>query len=82
MSAVATLAATVVAAVGAVAAYRFVDRKTRDFRNAVDEVRRRAAGGSRDDVDPRTIDYERDPLSGVYRPRESRPGESRPGESR
>lgn len=66
MSAVATLAATLVAAAGAVAAYRYVGRKTRDFREAVDELRERARG----ETDAQVIDYERDPSSGVYRPKD------------
>ena len=70
MSAVATLAATVVAAVGAVAAYRYIDGRARAVREAVDELRRQAAGGGRDDVASRTIDYERDPSSGVFRPKQ------------
>lgn len=71
MSAVAALAATVVAAVGAVAAYRYIDGRARAVRDAVDELRRHAAGRAGEDVDPRTIDYERDPSSGVYRPKQS-----------
>ena len=66
MSAVATLAATIVAAAGAVAAYRYVGKKTRAFRETVDELRKRAAG----EPDAQVIDYERDPSSGVYRPKE------------
>ena len=67
MSAVATLAATIVAAAGAVAACRYVGRKTRAFREAVDELRERARG----EPEAHIIDYERDPSSGVYRPKES-----------
>lgn len=64
MSAVATLAATVVAAAGAVAIYRYVDKKTREFSDAVKSVRDGASS------EGRVIDYERDPSSGVYRPKD------------
>lgn len=67
MSAVATLAATIVAAAGAVAAYRYVGKKTRAFRETVDELRQRAGGES----DAQVIDYERNPSSGVYRPKDT-----------
>lgn len=70
MSAVATLAATIVAAAGAVAAYRYVGKKTRAFREAVNELRQRA-GGEPDARDAQVIDYERDPSSGVYRPKDT-----------
>ena len=66
MSAVATLAATLVAAAGAVAVYRYVGKKTRGFREAVDELRERARG----EAGAQVIDYERDPSSGVYRPKD------------
>lgn len=68
MSAVATLVATVAAAAGAVALYRFAERRTRPLREAVAELRKpqRASGGGA------VLDYEQDPDSGVFRPKETR----------
>lgn len=66
MSAVATVAATIVAAAGAVAVYRYMDKKTRAFRDAVRDVHDRARG----EAEGRVLDYERDPSSGVYRPKD------------
>lgn len=65
MSGVLTLAATIAAAAGAVAAYRFVDRKQREFSDMLKDVRRGGAGKDGGTV----IDYERDE-DGVYRPRD------------
>ena len=59
MGAVTTLVATVAAAAGAVALYRFVDRQARDLK----DVLRDKPGRNKDVV----LDYERDPDSGVYR---------------
>lgn len=59
MGAVTTLVATVAAAAGAVAFYRFVDRQTRGLKDALRDKR-----GRDGDV---VLDYERDPDSGVYR---------------
>lgn len=67
MSAVTTLAATVVAAVGAVALYRYAERRSRPLRNAISELRRTARGDKKTAV----IDYEQDPESGVFKPKES-----------
>lgn len=66
MGAVTTLVATVAAAAGAVALYRYVDNKSRAFRESLNEVRERA----RAERSGRVIDYERDPASGVYRPKD------------
>lgn len=65
MGAVTTLVATVAAAAGAVALYRLFDEKTREFREAVTAARKDAAQKRPGKV----IDYERDPASGVYKPR-------------
>lgn len=65
MGAVSTLAVTVAAAMGAIALYRFVDRKTGELRNAIDEANRRSKSGNSNVV----IDYERDPDSGVFKPK-------------
>jgi hypothetical protein len=65
MSTVATLAVTVAAAAGAVAFYKFAERRTRPLRAAIDEIRKSArtsAGGA-------VLDYEQDPESGVFRPK-------------
>lgn len=73
MSAVTTLAASIAAAAGAVAMYRFVNRRTRPLRDAIAELRRQQSaardGGAAADV----LDYERDPASGVYRQKAPRP---------
>lgn len=66
MGAVTTLVATVAAAAGAVALYRYVDNKSRAFRQSLNEVRQRA----RSERGGHVIDYERDPESGVYRPKD------------
>jgi len=66
MSAVTTLAATVVAAVGAVALYRYAARRSRPLRDAISELRRTAQAKK-----TAVIDYEQDPESGVFKPKES-----------
>lgn len=66
MSAVTTLAATVAAAVGAVALYRYAERRTRPLRDAFSEMRKTANNRKQSPV----IDYEQDPESGVYKPKE------------
>jgi len=65
MGAVTTLVATVAAAAGAVALYRFIDKQSRDFRAVLSEAKKRAAEQRAKIV----IDYERDPVSGVYKPK-------------
>ena len=65
MGAVTTLAATVAAAAGAVALYRFAERRTRSMRSTIEEMRRTASGERAGKV----IDYERDPASGVFKPK-------------
>lgn len=65
MSAVTTLAATVIAAAGAVALYRYAERRTRSLRKAIDELR----GSAERPATGAVIDYERDPDSGVYKPK-------------
>lgn len=62
MGAVTTLAVTVAAVAGGVALYRFVDRQAKDLRDAIRDVKRGPADGG-------VIDYERDPDSGVYKPK-------------
>ena len=66
MSAVATLAATVVTAVGAVALYRFAERRSRPIRAALSEMRKTARSTDKGAV----IEYEQDPESGVFKPKE------------
>ena len=61
MGAATTLAATVAAAVGAVALYRFVDRKKREIEKLFTDPSKPSNG--------KVIDFERDPESGVYRPK-------------
>lgn len=65
MGAVTTLVATVAAAAGAVVAYRFIDNKRREFREIFTDGKKRGDNGS-----ATVIDYERDPESGVYRPKD------------
>lgn len=67
MSAVTTLVATVAVAAGAVALYRFAEKRTRPLRSAIDEMRRTAQGGTTDAI----IDYEQDPESGVFKPKDA-----------
>ncbi len=66
MSAVTTLAVTAAAAVGAVALFKYVDRRSRPLRAAISELRKSARGDAKGAV----IDYEQDPESGVYKPKE------------
>ena len=63
MGPVATLVTTVAATAGAIALYRFVDRKRRSFEAMVADVKRAAEG----DEPQRTIELTQDPESGVYR---------------
>ncbi len=65
MSAVATLAVTVAAAAGAVAFYRFAERRTRPLRKVIGEIRKSQRPSSTGAI----IDYEQDPESGVYKPK-------------
>ncbi len=66
MSAVTTLVATVAAAAGAVALYRFAERRSRPLRDAIAELRKSSRAGAQGAV----IDYEQDPDSGVFRPKD------------
>lgn len=66
MSAVTTLVATVAAAAGAVALYRFIDRQTKEFRNALSDVKK----GGKSATSHKVIDFERDPVSGAFRPKD------------
>lgn len=68
MSAVTTLAASVAVAVGAAALYRYAERRSRPLRDAVSEMRKAARGERESGA---VIDYERDPESGVYKPKTS-----------
>lgn len=65
MGAAATLATVIAAAVGGVALYRFLERRNRNFREIFHDARARANARRGDKV----IDYERDPASGVFRPK-------------
>lgn len=65
MSAVTTLAVTVAAAAGAVALYKFAERRTRPLRAAIDELRHAA----RRENPGAVIEYEQDPVSGVFKPK-------------
>ena len=62
MSAVTTFVATVAAAAGGVALYRYLDKKTRSLREKLSET----VKTSRKET---VIDYERDPESGVFKPK-------------
>lgn len=61
MAEVTTVVAGVVAAVGAVAAYRYAKKRMKAFRSALRSV---ARGEKPEDA---VIDFERDPETGVYR---------------
>ena len=65
MGAVTTLATVIAAAAGGVAIYRFIERRNRAFKKIFNDAKARA-GGPRNE---RIIDYERDPESGVFRPK-------------
>ncbi len=65
MGAVTTLAVTIAAAAGGLALYRFVDRQRRELKEIFNEAKTRAAATR----DGKVIDYERDPDSGVYKPK-------------
>lgn len=65
MGAAATLATVVAATVGGVALYRFLERRRRELKEILNDARVRA-GARRDG---KIIDYERDPESGVFRPK-------------
>lgn len=66
MGAVTTLVASVAAAAGAVALYRFVDRQRREYGEIFGAKRSRAGSHQNEKV----IDYERDPHSGVFKPKQ------------
>jgi len=61
MGAVTTLAVTVAAAAGAVAFFRYVDRQARDLKDVLKDKTARYG--------EKVIDYERDPESGIFRPK-------------
>ena len=65
MGAVATILTTIAATAGAVAAYRFVDGKRRELR----EFLREAQTQGRPQCGEKVVDYERDPETGVYKPK-------------
>ena len=62
MSAVTSIVAGFVAAAGAVALYRYAERRARSLRTAL----RKATGASGADA-REVIDFERDPATGVFR---------------
>ena len=65
MGAVTTLIATVAVTAGAVAAFRYVDKKRRDIQDILN-THRRDGHNTKSTV----IDYERDPESGVFKPKQ------------
>jgi len=65
MSAVTTLAGILAAAAGGVALYRFMERRRRALKDILEDAKLRASGRRAEPV----IDYERDPVSGVFRPK-------------
>ncbi|WDI33213.1 hypothetical protein PUV54_08390 [Hyphococcus flavus] len=65
MSAVTTLAATVAAAAGAVALYRFIDKRSKSLSAAISEFKKTSRHNN-----GTVIEYEQDPESGVYKPKE------------
>lgn len=67
MGAAATLATVVAAAAGGVALYRFLERRRRELRKIFNDARARAGARRAENI----IDYERDPESGVFRPKNS-----------
>jgi len=65
MGALVTIVTTVAAAAGAVALYRFIDNKTRAVREVLSDAQKRARAQS----GGRVIDYERDPSTGIFKPK-------------
>lgn len=65
MGAAATLATVVAAAAGGVALYRFLERRRRELRKIFDDAKARAGADRAGNI----IDYEHDPESGVFRPK-------------
>ncbi|MEM8935918.1 MAG: hypothetical protein AAGC77_05880 [Pseudomonadota bacterium] len=63
MSTVATLALTVAATIGAVGLVRYAKKRARGMRDFIDEARRSSKG------DAQTIEYEKDPESGIFKPK-------------
>ena len=61
MNTTAGILAGIIVAGAAVSVYRFAKRKADQIRAAIDDVRSAAAG----DI----IEFEKDPMTGVYRPR-------------
>ena len=65
MSGVATLAATIAAAAGAVAVYRYIEKRKGAWRRIFNDPSRKASSGPKRQI----IDFERDPESGVFKPK-------------
>lgn len=65
MSSVTAIIATVAATAGAVALYRYADRKSREFRKVLTEIKNKAA----EKRPAKVLDFEQDPDSGVFRPK-------------
>jgi len=65
MSAVTTFAAMIAATAGGVALYRFAQRRKHALREYLRDSKVRANGRQSEMI----IDYERDPESGVFRPK-------------
>ena len=63
MGGVAAIVTTVVATASAVALFRFAESKRQEIKDMLNQARR--AG----DRDREIIDYERDPETGVYKPK-------------
>ncbi len=70
MSAISTIVVSIAAAAGTVALYRFVAEKSRQMKSVLAEARKRTSTGKPDAI----IDYERDPDTGIYRPRSTTRG--------
>jgi len=66
MSAVATLATAIAAAAGGVMAYRFIQNRQRILKNVINDIRNERTSAKK----ARVIDYEQDPASGVYKPKD------------
>ena len=65
MSAVTTVLATVAATAGAIALYRFIDSRSKELRDVLSGQDANKQDGSHQKI----IDFERDPVSGAFRPK-------------
>ncbi len=66
MGAVTTLTVVVAAAIGGAALYRYIERRKRALSEVFHDAKAQASARR----DAKVIDYERDPESGVFKPKD------------